>query len=119
MLHFQETAKQVRYWLQVVQSNTPRETIVLIAGNKCDKEDRKVSKADVDDYLTYTESVHMDTSAKTGENVDRLFHTIGKRIQTAYIYFPVKHYRGQLQAGSYKIFSCQSACKVEHCDLNY
>lgn len=56
--------------------------ILVIAGNKCDlKEKRQVAFKDGKTFADEYDAIFLETSAKTGQCINELFHMIGKIIE--------------------------------------
>lgn len=77
-----ETVKDILNWVEIIDENTENVVKVLI-GTKCDlKNQRKVSKAEskeiCEDFNFCKEAI--ETSSKTGENVEEVFKMICERI---------------------------------------
>lgn len=63
-------------WIKELKSKTTNCYIVLL-GNKCDLEkNRRVENDDVENFCLENNIKHILTSAKTGENVEKVFKTI-------------------------------------------
>ena len=61
-------------WLQECREMSPKSTLLVLAGNKSDKEEfRQVSTAEAADFAKTNDLFFMEVSAKTGANVDKLF----------------------------------------------
>lgn len=72
----------VKYWVQELQQKGPASVEVAIAANKCDMEEAKNQSA-LDEAKQFAEQNNMlfvATSAKSGENVGKLFEMVANRI---------------------------------------
>ena len=68
-------------WLKEILSKGKKDCVIVLVGNKCDLEyDRKVNKEEVEDLCKENNLLHILTSAKTGENVLKLFEEITRRL---------------------------------------
>jgi len=74
----------VRHWLKEVEVYCTNEDVVLmLVGNKIDKEDRKVSKEEGMSFARRNNMLFMECSAKTKEGVEQAFEElIQKAIET-------------------------------------
>jgi GTPase SAR1 family protein len=61
------------------------ERYIILIGNKADLiENREVSREEIENYVSVNKFLYFETSAKTGDNVDELFYTIGKNLYLSY-----------------------------------
>jgi small GTP-binding protein len=66
-------------WLADIQENGPKETNILIIGNKSDLlEERKVNFNDAYNFASKNNIQYIEVSAKTGNNVGLLFENLTK-----------------------------------------
>jgi small GTP-binding protein len=66
------------YWCQQILDNTPKNTVVGIAGNKCDLiENEKVSEEKGKNLANEINAIYESTSAAKGIGVESLFHNLG------------------------------------------
>ena len=76
----EETFKGAKTWTSEIQKNGENCLIVLV-GNKVDLTNhRKVDIHMVKDYVENNNIIYMESSAKTGLNVDKIFTTIAENI---------------------------------------
>ncbi len=76
----EETFKGAKTWTSEIQKNGKNCLIVLV-GNKVDLTNhRKVDIHIVKDYVENNNIIYMESSAKTGLNVDKIFTTIAENI---------------------------------------
>jgi small GTP-binding protein len=78
-----ETLLDVQNWWSIIKGNTDEELIPIIVGSKCDLVDeRQISKKEIDDFIIENDMHcdYLETSAKTGENVELTFLTMTTRI---------------------------------------
>ena len=76
----EDTFKGAKSWVKELKTKTTN-CIVLLVGNKVDLiENRKVDIDMVDDFAKNHGLIYIETSAKTGENVDEIFKTIAKNL---------------------------------------
>lgn len=63
----------IKHWLRELQNKAP-ESPFIIVGNKVDKEkEREVSKEEGEELAKHLGTTHIETSAKTGYNVEKAF----------------------------------------------
>lgn len=75
-----DTLEELKYWIRSMESITGRIPMIF-AGNKCDLADRQqVTKQELERFATTYGSRAIQTSAKTGENVENTFHTLASMI---------------------------------------
>ncbi|XP_071100741.1 uncharacterized protein [Haliotis cracherodii] len=66
-------------WLEMIRGEVPDAPVFLVA-NKVDKSDRIISKEDGEVFARENRLEYVETSAKTGHNVDGLFYEIAARM---------------------------------------
>ena len=71
-----------KVWIEEIKRRTDESLILLLLGNKKDLEKRrKVSCELVNDYVNDSKNItHLETSAKTNENIDNLFDIICNKL---------------------------------------
>lgn len=70
-----------KYWLNDVREFSGLKTQIIIVGNKIDlNESRKVKKREGKKFSKINDAMFLETSAKTGENVNILFEKIAIKI---------------------------------------
>jgi small GTP-binding protein len=72
----------VEEWITKLQTNAGANIPFIVVGNKNDLKDlRKVSKKEVEKFLQKQKyAIYFESSAKTGENVDKFFERLAKEI---------------------------------------
>jgi len=72
----EDSFKGAKSWIRELKKKTSNCLIILV-GNKIDlKEKRKLNAHDVRDYARDNNIIYMESSAKSGENVDQIFTKI-------------------------------------------
>ena len=69
------------YWVEEIKENSPKDSIIIIVGNKSDL--YEMEEVNEDDVKTYCENINVlykQTSAQTGEGINELFDMIGQKI---------------------------------------
>lgn len=73
--------KTLQNWVTELRSLGPENIVIAIAGNKCDLDDkREVDKTTAGDYAEEINAIFVETSAKTGNNVQEMFTNISKKL---------------------------------------
>ena len=71
-------------WVVELKNNTSNNIMIVIVGNKVDLEDRRaVSENVVQNYVRNSDSniiATLETSAKTGQNINRIFEIISEKL---------------------------------------
>lgn len=75
----------IKDWIAEMRKHAPEEALIMLVGNKVDlvkEEDnlRQVSHREGQDFATEHDLLFTEASAKSGENVDKLFVNLGKEI---------------------------------------
>lgn len=60
---------------------SPKASIMFLAGNKCDMtENRQVSTLEAEEFAKNNDLIFLETSAKTGYNIDEVFFSAAKTV---------------------------------------
>lgn len=71
----------IRAWLSEIKEYAPENSVVMLLGNKSDKTNERVVKKEEGERLALEHNVaFMETSAKTGMNVDLAFMAIAREL---------------------------------------
>jgi len=74
-----DSFKNVRKWLEAVTTYASADVSILLVGNKCDLTDaRQISWHDSSQYAESLHIPHIETSAKTGVEVENAFRTLAE-----------------------------------------
>ncbi|MBA7682096.1 hypothetical protein ES703_90442 [subsurface metagenome] len=65
-------------WVSSINKSVNKEIPMILIGNKIDLE-RKVSNEEGEELATRLKCEYLETSAKTGENVEKAFQFIARR----------------------------------------
>ena len=65
--------EDLNYWISTFKSIAGNDTVVAVAGNKCDMDGAAVSIEEASEYCRKNGYIFFPTSAKSGENVNELF----------------------------------------------
>ena len=85
LLLYDITSKQsfdnIRAWLSEIKEYAPENVVVMLLGNKADRSNERVVKKEDGERLAQDHNVaFMETSAKTGMNVDLAFMAIAREL---------------------------------------
>ena len=85
MVVFDITSKDsfegAKSWIREIKNNGKANCIIYLVGNKSDlKELRKISTLEAKKYSEIIDVPYIEVSAKTGENINNLFHTVAVNI---------------------------------------
>ena len=73
------TFEKIDDWLQEIKENFD-EPIIILFGNKVDRENREVSREEIEQYMKKNNLVYFETSAKTGQGIDEGFSYIANEV---------------------------------------
>lgn len=72
--------QRARDWVkQLALSNNP-DIVIALAGNKSDMNVREVKQDDIKTFVQAEKLIYLETSAKTGYNVQKLFESVAKQL---------------------------------------
>ena len=74
--------RQIPNWLDDIKLVTGEEPVIVLVGSQVDKKYRQVGRTEAEEFANEKGMEYIETSAKTGQNVDALFTTITKEIFT-------------------------------------
>ena len=72
--------KNIRNWVKQIETNAQSSVCKVLVGNKCDREDRKVSFEEGSKLAAEFNMKYFETSAKTNHNVSETFTYLTKDI---------------------------------------
>ena len=78
-----ETYENLKYWTQSIKTHMGSDInkiSVIIIGNKIDSNEREVNKQEAEIYCSELGYPYFETSAKTGENVDKTIKFLVKEV---------------------------------------
>ncbi|XP_063693670.1 ras-related protein Rab-5B-like [Bolinopsis microptera] len=68
-------------WMSELNKNAPEGIVLVLVGNKADSANiRQVSVEDIQSYTTKHNIIYFEASAKSGENVEEIFHFVCKSV---------------------------------------
>jgi len=76
-----ESFEGSKLWFNEINRMSTKTNIFFLVGNKCDMDDyRQVTTEEANTYAETNNIKYIETSAKSGFNIDNLFHSITKNI---------------------------------------
>ena len=76
-----DSFEKLNFWYEQIKLNAPENTKCVVAGNKCDLEEkRQVNKNEGENFAKTYNIDFYETSAKDGINVDEVFQTLANEI---------------------------------------
>ena len=75
-----QTFNNVREWIKSIEEETSKKVILILVGNKVDKKEREVLKAEGEQIAKEYNFPFFETSAQSGLNVNSVFETLAKLI---------------------------------------
>ena len=76
-----DSFEKLSFWLEQIRLNAPEHTKCIVAGNKCDLEEkRQVNKNEGEDFSKENNINFFETSAKEGTNVNEIFQVLANEI---------------------------------------
>ena len=79
----QETYESLKYWIQSIKTHIGDDLAhipIVIIGNKIDSEEREVKTEDAENFCKEQNYPYFETSAKTGENIDKTVRFLVKKV---------------------------------------
>jgi small GTP-binding protein len=71
----------LRDWADELRRNGPSDLVLAVCGNKSDlREDRLVDRRAGEEYASSLGALYVETSAKDGDDVERLFVDVARRV---------------------------------------
>jgi Ras-related protein Rab-21 len=68
-------------WVKELNQQGEPDICIAIVGNKCDREsERQITKQEATEYARRIGALHLNTSAKTGKNVEEVFQELSKQM---------------------------------------
>ena len=82
-----ETLKDVAYWVKIIESNALENAIFVLIGTKVDlKDKREITKVEAKKSQKFNfQGDIIETSAKTGENVEKAFLNVARLIILSFL----------------------------------
>ena len=81
-----ETYENLKYWMQSIKNNLGNsidDIPIIIIGNKIDCQEREVSVEEAENFWKEQGFSYFETSAKTGENIEKTIKFLVKRVINA------------------------------------
>ncbi|EAX92667.1 small GTP-binding protein, putative [Trichomonas vaginalis G3] len=86
----EHTFKDVNGWIEDVKRNVGDQIIVIVCANKVDAENRAVTEFDGQDFAKLNNFIYAETSAVTGQGIDKLFQVSLAEYMKQYVGGPVQ-----------------------------
>ena len=81
--YFRKSFQNTRAWLSEIKEYAPQEAVVMLLGNKCDiSKERQVRREDGEKLAADYNVPFLETSAKTGMNVDLVLEAAARELIT-------------------------------------
>lgn len=106
-----ESFRRIDYWMNEISKRIENNsTTIILVGNKSDLEDeRQVSRSEIERRADELKVEFIETSAKSGENVDELFERISRKC------FNAKYMTKEQEERPEYIIPSPDAVKIEKC----
>jgi len=75
-----DTFRSVDKWIEEVRTERDKDVLIILVGNKHDLEERDVSKQEGKEKAEDFNARFIETSAKTGHNVEEMFNMIAREL---------------------------------------
>ena len=80
-ISWRDSFDKLNFWLEQIKLNAPEHTKCIVAGNKCDLEEkREINKNEGEDFSKENNINFFETSAKDGINVNEIFQDLANEI---------------------------------------
>ncbi len=77
----EDSFKGAKMWINEIKTKGRKNCVIVLVGNKSDLDDkRKVNKQNVYEYVHNQNILYFEASAKSGDNVERIFYIIGEKL---------------------------------------
>lgn len=81
-LAYRQSFEELSMWINDLKSLCDRNAYIVLVGNKKDLEDdRQISESEAQDFAKQHNLLYLETSAKTGSNIENTFVRLSERIQ--------------------------------------
>ena len=77
----QSSFDNIRAWLSEIRQYAEEDVVIMLLGNKVDKANRVITKEQGEKLAKQYEVSFMETSAKTGQNVELAFMAVARWVQ--------------------------------------
>lgn len=76
-----ESFQKVQKWLTELRQYAGEDILIVIAGNKCDKEhERQIPTTEAEEYAKTNGAKHFSTSAKSGKGIEDMYKYLTEKI---------------------------------------
>ncbi|CAD8110294.1 unnamed protein product [Paramecium sonneborni] len=80
ILNLSTLARIQNYWILEVEKYADKNVELLLLGNKCDMDTRKIKTQQAIDFAAQKRMTHFEVSAKTGDQISQAFEQLIKKI---------------------------------------
>ena len=81
----QSSFDNIRAWLSEIRQYAEEDVVIMLLGNKVDKANRVITKEQGEKLAKQYEVSFMETSAKTGQNVELAFMAVARCVSSSAI----------------------------------
>jgi len=94
------TFLKVKFWLGEIKKNAPEGTCVVLVGNKCDMEDKRMVDAkEAKAFAEKNDLTYIETSAKSGQGVEQAFLALAEECLNVMVSKPHTYGKGEEGVG--------------------
>ena len=77
-----DTFKNLEFWLKSIKTNSDKDLVIFVIGNKCDKiEQRQIDDEEIKGFCEGNGLMYFETSAKENIRVKEVFYELARKIQ--------------------------------------
>ena len=106
--------ENIREWMKGIEENASNDCIKILVGNKCDKTDREISELEGLKLANKYNICFLETSAKTGENVDEIFNLAVKKMLDVEMKKALQKYEEKEKKTFMNLFFKKNKEKIKH-----
>ena len=108
-----KTLKKIEKWISFIKENSKiNEKALILVGNKIDIVEREVTKEEGEEFAKQCNLEYFETSAKTGENIEKAFNCIYEKLYNLKMK-PKEEKNNQSNAGNNKVNEKNQNVKID------